>query len=50
MTFDQIKPVKGLNWGQAAISNAEWSGARLCDVLKDSGLTSDTEALHVQVL
>ncbi|XP_064079755.1 sulfite oxidase-like [Macrobrachium nipponense] len=45
----KVKPVKGLSWGQAAIGNATWSGARLCDVLKDMGVTlENTTALHVQ--
>ncbi|XP_066965362.1 sulfite oxidase isoform X2 [Macrobrachium rosenbergii] len=45
----KVKPVKGLSWGQAAIGNATWSGARLCDVLKDMGVTlENTSALHVQ--
>ena len=33
--------MKGLSWGSAAISNAEWSGARLTDVLKYCGLDFD---------
>ncbi|XP_065175205.1 sulfite oxidase-like [Sycon ciliatum] len=38
-----VKSVKGLSWGAAAISNAEWSGARLRDVLQYAGLdTSST--------
>ncbi|XP_068238177.1 sulfite oxidase [Palaemon carinicauda] len=45
----KVKPVKGLSWGQAAIGNATWSGARLCDVLKDMGVDEETtDALHVQ--
>ena len=32
--MNQIKKVKGLDWGAAAISTAEWSGARLIDVLR----------------
>ncbi|KAG7169115.1 sulfite oxidase-like, partial [Homarus americanus] len=45
----KVKPVKGLSWGQAAIGNATWSGARLCDVLKDMGIEDGkTDALHVQ--
>ncbi|XP_076066084.1 sulfite oxidase isoform X2 [Oratosquilla oratoria] len=45
----KVKPVKGLSWGQAAIGNATWSGARLYDVLKAAGLDEDkTEAVHVQ--
>lgn len=37
----EIKPVKGLNWGAAAISNAEWSGPCLDDVLKKAGIDID---------
>ena len=37
----KIKPVKGLNWGIAAISTAEWSGATLNDVLRYSGIDID---------
>lgn len=37
----QIKPVKGLNWGIAAISTAKWSGASLNDVLKYCGIDID---------
>lgn len=45
----RVKPVKGLSWGQAAIGNATWSGARLCDVLKDMGIEDGkTDAVHVQ--
>uniref|UniRef100_A0A2P2I5P2 Sulfite oxidase n=1 Tax=Hirondellea gigas TaxID=1518452 RepID=A0A2P2I5P2_9CRUS len=45
----KVKPVKGLNWGAAAISNATWSGARLCDVLKQAGFDEkNTTAKHVQ--
>lgn len=45
----KVKAVKGLNWGAAALSNAEWSGASLDDVLKKAGI--DLESLdmeHVQ--
>lgn len=46
----------GLQWGVGAISNAEWEGVRLADVLADAGLkvgrTSkdilDPKSLHVQ--
>ncbi|ESO88462.1 hypothetical protein LOTGIDRAFT_125904 [Lottia gigantea] len=37
----KIKTVKGLNWNNAAISNAEWSGATLNDVLLASGIDLD---------
>ncbi|MEE6471518.1 hypothetical protein FKM82_009291 [Ascaphus truei] len=44
-----VKPVKGLDWGIAAISTARWAGARLGDVLQDAGYTKDTpQAQHVQ--
>lgn len=36
-----IKSVKGLNWGAAAIGNAEWSGVMLTDLLKLSGIDLD---------
>ena len=32
--MNKIKLVKGLSWGAAAISTAEWSGALLKDVLR----------------
>lgn len=38
-----VKPVKGLNWGSAAVGNAEWSGARLRDILTELGVKSDEE-------
>ena len=37
----KIKSVKGLNWGSAAIGNAEWSGVSLSDLLKYSGIDLD---------
>lgn len=40
-----IKPVPGVPWGPGAIGNAQWSGARLADVLKKAGIKS--EAKHV---
>lgn len=43
-----VKPVKGLSWGSAAVGNAIWSGPKLCDVLREMGVESD-ENLHVQV-
>ncbi|KAA0202040.1 hypothetical protein HAZT_HAZT004931 [Hyalella azteca] len=46
----KVRPVKGLSWGAAAISNATWTGARLSDVLRAAGLDeTNTEAKHVQV-
>ena len=45
----KVKPVKGLNWGFAAISTAEWSGPTLKDVLKQCGVNLDTtEYQHIQ--
>lgn len=44
----QVKPVKGLSWGSAAVGNARWSGPRLCDILKAMGIESD-EKRHVHV-
>lgn len=38
----KVKPVKGLNWGVAAISNAKWSGVSLNDLLKHYGVDIDT--------
>lgn len=37
-----IKPVKGLNWGAAAIGNADWSGVKLSELLKHCGIDLDT--------
>ncbi|KAK4197414.1 putative sulfite oxidase [Triangularia verruculosa] len=43
----------GLQWGVGAISNAEWEGVRLSDLLADAGLDTtpaqpDTSSLHAQ--
>nr|XP_019529350.2 probable sulfite oxidase, mitochondrial [Aedes albopictus] len=43
----EVKPIKGLSWGSSAVGNAEWTGARLSDVLKAMGVESD-ETSHVQ--
>ena len=32
--MNKIKMVKGLNWGAAAISTAEWTGVPLKDILR----------------
>lgn len=45
--MNRIKLVKGLNWGAAAISTAEWSGARLKDVLRFAGI-NETRVEHIQ--
>ena len=34
----QVKPVKGLGWSCAAVSNSEWTGVRLRDVLEHAGV------------
>ncbi|XP_065350940.1 sulfite oxidase isoform X2 [Cloeon dipterum] len=45
----KVKPVKGLDWGQAAIGNATWTGVRLRDVLLAAGLKDDQPGVeHVQ--
>src|SRR5690242_14991692 len=36
--LNPIKPVKGLEWGPAAIGTAVWTGVRLRDVLTYAGL------------
>lgn len=47
--LNSVKEVKGLFWGSAAISNAQWSGARLYDVLKYAGINFDNPKIqHVQ--
>lgn len=40
--------MKGINWNIGAVGNATWSGARLCDVLRDLGINEDAFN-HVQV-
>lgn len=42
----QVKEVKGLSWGAAAVGNTQWSGARLRDILLEMGVQSD-EKRHV---
>jgi len=49
LLFQQVKAVKGLSWGHAAIGNATWSGARLTDVLKYVGYTANEKDAHVKV-
>ncbi|XP_050506196.1 sulfite oxidase-like [Diabrotica virgifera virgifera] len=45
----QVRPVKGLNWGAAAIGNATWSGVYLRDVLLLAGMDeNDQKYKHVQ--
>ena len=33
----EVKPVRGLFWGAAAVGNATWTGVRLTDVLRAAG-------------
>eukprot|EP00892_Ulva_mutabilis_P010675 jgi/Ulvmu1/7980/UM004_0213.1 len=42
------REVKGLQWANAAVSTAQWSGARLSDVLRDIGAAPGPDAQHVQ--
>jgi Oxidoreductase molybdopterin binding domain len=45
-----VKAVKGLDWGQAAIGNATWTGVRLRDVLIAAGVKDEMKGIeHVQV-
>ena len=41
----RIKPVKGVQWREGAIGNANWRGVRLSDLLKKAGLRES--AKHV---
>ncbi|KAG9321494.1 hypothetical protein KVV02_005891 [Mortierella alpina] len=44
----QLKEVKGVIWKSGTISNAVWSGPRLCDILKDvAGIPED---LHHEMI
>lgn len=36
-----VKAVKGLGWSIGAVSNCEWTGVRLRDVLRHAGLDVD---------
>jgi len=40
------KNLKGLEWRGGAIGNAEWAGAKLCDVLKAAGLDENDEKIR----
>lgn len=48
--FNEVKKVKGLEWGVGAIGTAEFSGARLSDVLAYAGLDADVidDVEHIQ--
>ncbi|KAJ7104315.1 Oxidoreductase, molybdopterin-binding domain-containing protein [Mycena belliarum] len=41
-----IKPVSGVGWNDGVVANCKWGGARLCDLLKRTGLQADRYA-HV---
>eukprot|EP00903_Cladosiphon_okamuranus_P009269 g8844.t1 len=44
-----VKPVKGLGWSCGAISNSEWTGVRLRDVLEHAGVdVNDPEASGIE--
>nr|CAH7716926.1 unnamed protein product [Callosobruchus chinensis] len=45
----KVKPVKGLNWGPAAVGTATWTGVPLSYVLKNAGLDDCADKYkHVQ--
>lgn len=46
--MNEVKTVKGLSWGAAAVGNAQWSGPKLCDILAHLNVKSD-EVRHVHV-
>ncbi|XP_048489131.1 sulfite oxidase, mitochondrial [Plutella xylostella] len=46
--MNKVKPVKGIEWGGGAISNAVWGGVYLRDVLIHCGVSErDVEGKHV---
>lgn len=45
---DAILSANGLQWDAGAISNAEWTGVRLRDVLKDAGLDPENIPEHAK--
>jgi Oxidoreductase molybdopterin binding domain len=48
--MSQVRHVNGLFWGNAAISTAEWSGARLKDVLKIVDAKAGADAVHIEFI
>ena len=49
--MNNIKPVRGLNWTSTAISNAEWEGVLLRDVLQHAGIDvndPESDIQHIQ--
>ncbi|KAL0126811.1 hypothetical protein PUN28_005289 [Cardiocondyla obscurior] len=45
--MSKVKNLKGVSWNVGAVGNATWTGIRLCDVLKDLGISED-KFNHVQ--
>lgn len=47
---ENARPANGLQWNVGAISNAEWTGVKLRDVLTDAGfnIDDDQDVKHVQ--
>ncbi|KAJ6215349.1 hypothetical protein RDWZM_009849 [Blomia tropicalis] len=47
--LNTIKEVKGISWGVGAIGNAQWTGAKLVDILQYCGVDmNDPSIKHVQ--
>lgn len=49
----EVRPTKGLQWNIGGISNAEWTGVRLRDLLADAGFPVDDapqEVRHAQFM
>lgn len=48
--MNAVKALKGLNWEAGAIGNATWSGAKLSDVLRASGVNESViqKSQHIQ--
>lgn len=46
--LSKAKTVRGLGWGQAAISTATWKGVKLRDILLYAGYTPDCAARHIE--
>lgn len=50
---ENARPTAGLPWGSGAISNSQWTGVRLRDVLEDAGMSIDEiskDIKHIQFL
>jgi sulfite oxidase len=48
--MSSVRHVHGLSWGYAAVSTAEWSGARLSDVLNLVNAKPSKDAAHVEFI